>query len=138
MQHLDRVFVFNGPNMRITELLEGTEINDLRKFVKHSGDKSELNFDIAEDMKFFMHNNDDLYRRHVYPVIARCAHRIANHKATGPAMFREAVQACYDAYIKKYPIRELSDDLDDKTCKQICANIYEELCNDIKEGKYKD
>jgi hypothetical protein len=48
--------------MRITELLEGKVFDDMN-FVKQSGDKKEINFDLIEDLIHFMHNDDKLYRR---------------------------------------------------------------------------
>lgn len=123
--------------MRIYELLEGN-IGDLSNFVKHGDGKNDIDYDIAEDMMHYMNNNDRIYRRYMYPIVEQCIRFMKLKKSTGPEMFKGAVQECYDSYLTDYPIRELPNDLDDSTCKAICKKIYEQLCKDIEEGKYKD
>jgi hypothetical protein len=124
--------------MRIEELFEGTtQFKDL-DFVKHVGDKRELDYDLAEDLIHFMHNDDDLYRRHLYPSIMNCADRINLKQTTRPSLFADAIKECYKQYVKKFPIRELPDDIEEKICNDACDKLHEEICKDIKDGKYKD
>lgn len=123
--------------MRIKDLLEGQQFNDL-DWVKKDGEKSEPNFDVAEDLIFFMNNDDDVYRRHVYPKIAHCIHKMESKKETSPDIFKPAVIECYKLYLKKYPIRELPIDMDEDLCKQTCKKIHEEVNQHISDGRYKD
>ena len=123
--------------MRIRELLEGTKFKH-DDFVEHDGDDTKLAYDLVEDLTFFMHNNDNVYRRHLYPKIAKCI-EVANSKGNiNPMMFKDAATEGYKEYIKEYPVSLLPEELDDKTCKKVCEKIYDEFKNHHKEGKYKD
>jgi hypothetical protein len=121
--------------MRIRELLEGKNIDDFSEFVEQDKNKGGINYDLAEDLVHFMNQDDDIYRRHVYPIIAKCLKSKSN---IDPSMFAPAVKESYKAYIKKFPIRELPDELDDKGLKETCTKMQEELSKHISDGKYKD
>jgi hypothetical protein len=124
--------------MRITELLEGKNFDDLQ-FVKHKEDGGrEVDFDVPDDLIFFMKNDDDVFRRIVYPSIAKCVDRIDANQKTNPSLFTHAVRESYKQYINKYPIRELPDSIDDETCNETCKKMHEEICKNHSEGKYKD
>jgi hypothetical protein len=123
--------------MRIIELLEGKKFNDL-DFVKTDGDKTEIDYDLCEDLIFYMNNDDDVYRRHVYPSVSRCINRIETNEKTNPSIFTNAVRESYKQYIKKYPIRNLPDDIEEITFKEVCKQMHEEICKNHSDGKYKD
>ena len=124
--------------MRITDLLEGKDFKDLEKFVKVNGDKRELDFDLTEDLFHFMNHDDDVYRRHFYPAIMKCKDRLDLKLPVNAELFKLAIVDSYNLYAKKFPIRELPVSLDEKTCTEMCTKIKEEICKDIKDGKYKD
>ncbi len=123
--------------MRIRELLEGKKFNDL-DFVKRGEEEQGIDFDLSEDLAFFMNNDDDVYRRHVYPTISHCVDRINSKQKTSPSIFKKAVEESYKEYIKKFPIRELPDSIEEQICTEVCSRMHEELCKDHDEGKYKD
>ena len=124
--------------MKIIELLEGRNFKDL-DFVKPVGDEGrrELNYNLSEDLMFFMNNNDDAYRKHLYPAIVNCIKHHDSNKDFNSKIFTKAVNECYNMYIKEYPIRELPQSLDDKLIKEVCEKIHEEVCQHITDGKYK-
>jgi hypothetical protein len=124
--------------MRIIELLEGNNFKDL-DFVKPVGDEGnrEINFDLIEDLLFFMNNDDEAYRRHLHPAISNCMERVEAKKKTSPKMFEKAIRACYTMYNNQYPIREIPDTLDEKVCKEACEKLHEEVSQHIKDGKYE-
>jgi len=123
--------------MKITELLESFNFKDTDfvKVVDDSG-KKEINFDLPDDLMFFMNNDDDVYRQHVHPAIVKCIKIVQRKKKPSASIFDTAVSECYNVYTKKYPIRELSDQLDEDTHKQICEKIRDEVYQHIKDGKY--
>jgi hypothetical protein len=124
--------------MRITELLEGKNFDDLQ-FVKHHEDGGrEVDYDLPDDLVFFMNNDDDVFRRIVYPSVSRCVDRIDANQKTNPSLFTNAVKESYKQYVKKYPIRELPDNIEEELCKETCKKMYEEICKNHSEGKYKD
>jgi hypothetical protein len=123
--------------MRITELLEGKNFNDL-DFVNQEGDNREINFDLVEDLAFFLHNDDNLYRRHIYPALTKCLDGIKHNKKVDHSVFRSAANEGYKHYIRQYPIRELPDELDEELCDKICKKMLEDVYKHHEEGKYKD
>ncbi len=56
--------------MRINELCESVDI-DLGKKEKDPNDPYGLGFDLKDDLIFFMHHDDDAYRRHTFPTILK-------------------------------------------------------------------
>lgn len=123
--------------MRILELLEGKKFNDL-DFIRRDGDKTELDFDLVEDITYFLHNDDDVYRRQLFPIISKCVESIKRRKQASPQVFQSAVSEGYKEYIRKFPLRELPEEIEKEVCEKVCEKIYEDLCKDINEGKYKD
>jgi len=123
--------------MRIIELLENNNFKS-SDFVKQQDGKREIDYDLSEDLAFYMHNDDSVYRRHMYPAIAKCLESIKSNKQVSPEIFKDAVRESYKSYIRQYPIRELPDDVSDDICKEVCNKLHEELCQHYEEGKYKD
>lgn len=120
--------------MRINDLLEGYHFND-KDFLD---EKQELAFDLAEDLSFFMNNDDDTYRRHVYPSVVKFLRVLEQNKNPSPALFKDAALESYKSYIQKYPIRQLPESLDDNLIKEVCKHFYEEISKYAEEGKFKD
>ena len=123
--------------MRIQELLEGKFFNDL-DYVKHGENGRELDYDLIEDLSYFMHNDDHAYRRHTYPAIARCIDSIEHDKDTKQSIFEPAVKNSYKMYIEKFPIRELADEIEEDTFTEICNKLHTETLKHIQDGMYKD
>ena len=122
--------------MRIQELLEGKKFDDLDFVTKENGKRS-INFDLAEDLIHFMNQDDDVYRRHTYPAIANCLDKMSKKSKPNTKMFEPAVKESYKIYTRKYPIRDLPDEIDSKMCEQVCNKIHEEVLKHISDGKYK-
>jgi hypothetical protein len=122
--------------MRIQELLEGKKFDDLEFVTKENGKRS-INFDLVEDLIHFMNQDDDVYRRHTYPAIASCLDKMSGKHKPDTKMFEPAVKESYKIYTRKYPIRELPNEIDSKMCEQVCSKIHEEVLKHISDGKYK-
>jgi len=123
--------------MRIQELLEGKKFDDLDFVTKENGKRS-INFDLVEDLIHFMNQDDDVYRRHTYPAIANCLDKMSGKSKPNTTVFEPAVKESYKLYTRKYPIRELPDEIDSKMCEQVCSKIHEEVLKHISDGKYKE
>ena len=124
--------------MRIKDLLEGKQFNDLEWVTTTDNNKREPNFDVADDLVYFMNNDDDVYRRHTYPSIVKCVNYTKSKSKSSPSLFEKAVQESYKSYLKKFPLRELPPTIDEKLCKETCEKMHEEVCQHISDGKYKD
>jgi hypothetical protein len=123
--------------MRIRELLEGRDFDDT-PFIKHTADKRQIDYDLTDDLIHFMHNDDHVYRRHLYPSIMKCVEQVNGKKTAKSHLFKSAVEESYKTYLKKYPIRELPDHLDEETCEDICKKLKEDILKHIEDGVYKD
>ncbi|NBP58703.1 hypothetical protein EBU71_19610, partial [bacterium] len=64
--------------MKLFEMFGNEEltVDDMLKINKGSkqiqDEKGKYSFDLGEDLVFYMHNNDDFYRRHFYPILKTC------------------------------------------------------------------
>lgn len=123
--------------MRITELLEGKNFKDL-DFVRTEDGTTKIDYDLAEDLAFFIKNDDDVYRRHTHHAVHKCLENLKHKKKTSPAVFKDAAMEGYKQYVKQFPIRQLPDDLEDDVCNEVCKLMHEEICKHVEEGKYKD
>jgi hypothetical protein len=123
--------------MRIRELLEGKKFNDL-DFVKKDGDKTDIDYDLTEDLVFYMNNDDDVYRRVVYPSVVTCTNRLESNRKTNPSIFTNAVKESYKQYLKKFPMRQLPLDIDEEVCKEACEKMHEEICQNHSDSNLKD
>jgi hypothetical protein len=124
--------------MRLRELLEGTFFKD-SDFVKHEEDgRRSINYDLVEDLTHFMDHDDNCYRRYTYPVLAKFLDMKDSKNDPKPGIFKQAVKDSYQVYVKKFPIRELPDHLDEDTIEQVCEKLYDDHSNHHAEGKYKD
>lgn len=122
--------------MRINELLESVEIDLDNRGEQNDNDK--LDYDLADDLVFFMNNNDETYRRHTFPAVTKCLDRINSNQNTHPSIFKIAVLKGFKDYANEFPDRRLPETIDDKLCMAACKKMHEETCKHAEEGKYKD
>jgi hypothetical protein len=123
--------------MRIQDLLEGIFKDE--DFVSHNQEGGrELNYDLVEDLGYFMHNDDHAYRRFTFPVIHRFLGLHKKKITPKPSIFGQAVDECYNLYLKQFPIRELPDTIDKESREKLCNKLHEEILEHIASDKYKD
>jgi len=105
------------------------------KVVKNEQGKYE--FDLGEDLVFFMHNNDDFYRRHFFPVLKTCKAQFESGGKFSHRVFKPIINKAYEAYKKEFPIRELEESLEDDFKEQVARNIYDTELKNLEDGLYK-
>jgi len=110
--------------MRIQELLENFEDKN------HNGINDQLEFDLADDLFFFLKNNDDVYRRHVYPSIMKFKQ---GNKSNNKSLFSDAVTSAYECYAREFPIKNLPAELPEEIKEQVCDMVLQELQNEQQE-----
>ena len=121
--------------MRIEELFENTNFDETEYINKAEG---KIDYDLAEDLAFYMNNDDDVYRRSVYPAVVKCMEASKQKKSFNPSIFKAAVAECYKSYAAKFPIRSLPNDLDEELCNEVCEKMYKEIQEAISANKLKD
>jgi hypothetical protein len=121
--------------MRITDLLENAHFKS-EEFVKQTDDGTELNFDLVDDLVFFLNNDDDAYRRYLLPAV----HKFIDKQNAGEdlkcTIFKTAVADGYKRYTTEYPMRELPNDIDKKTWKAACKKLFDDVSKDMEDGHY--
>ena len=120
--------------MRIIDLLEDINFDETEFVNKAEGG---IDYDLAEDLTFFMNNDDDVYRRAVYPAVVKCAESFKQKNPCKPSVFRNAALESYRAYTEKYPIRSLPSELGEDICNEVCELMYKEIQEALaeKDGK---
>jgi hypothetical protein len=114
------------------------KINELFNNDPHGVDhKEEKAFDLDDDLIYYMHNNDDVYRNNFFPIVHACHKTFKSGKAFGHRVFKPAVLKSYEMYKKEFPVRELEDELDEEMCDKICKKIHEQELKNMREGLYK-
>lgn len=126
--------------MRIRELFENVSAAfDETKFVeKNQKGQYEPNFDLVEDLIFYMNEDDEMYRRHLYPALSKALQSMTGKRNIDSSVFSKAVEECYRAYTKKFPIRYIPDELDNGLREQACTKLFDDLKKAFEEGKYKN
>ena len=123
--------------MRIRELSESAG-QELDRDIKNQ-DKHGLGYDLLDDLLFFMHHDDDAYRRHTYPSIMKAHDHFHGGKQTDRALFGDAVKEAYQKYRNKFhDIRELPEQLDDETFTKCCEHLHTHELKKIEDGHYGD
>lgn len=110
--------------MLIKELFENAEDKN------HNGINDKLEFDLADDLFFFINNDDNTYRRDVYPSIMKFKQNKGNADKT---LFGDTVTKAYETYCKKYPIKELPRELPAEIHEQVCSMLMNDLQNEQSE-----
>lgn len=121
--------------MRIIDLLEEKSFDETKYINKEKG---EIDYDLAEDLTFFMNNDDDVYRRAVYPAIVKCAEAFKQKTSCKPSVFKNAALESYRVYTEKFPIRALPENLDEELCNEVCEKMYKEVQQALSEKDGKD
>lgn len=119
--------------MRINELCESVEI-DLEKTPE---DKNGLGFDLKDDLIFFMQNDDDVYRRHMFPTILKLQDKLTAGSKPSKSLFANAVHECYQTYQEKFNSHKLPFELEPEMLEEICQQIYDDEEQKIKDGQYE-
>jgi hypothetical protein len=122
--------------MRINELLENAHFKS-EQFTKQTDNGTEIDYDLVDDLIHYLHNNDEVYRRHLHPAILKCKDKMADGKDSATCkIFKPAVENGYKIYLKQYPIRELPDDVNPKVLKNVCKQLFKDVSKHIKDGTY--
>lgn len=112
--------------MRITELVEniGLEL----------GNKDELDFDLVDDLLFYMNHDDDTYRRHTYPSIIKYKNAMDKGEETDHLLFGSAVTNAYKKYCEEFKEKRLPEQLPRNILNKVCHKLHSDEGNNINDG----
>jgi len=128
--------------MKLFEMFGNQEIpvEDMLKTDSHNkvkDEKNKLGFSLAEDLVYFMHHNDDFYRRHFFPVIKTCKAHFESGGKFSHRVFKPIINKAYEAYKKEFPIRELDESLEEDFTEEVAKTIYDTELKNLEDGLYK-
>lgn len=101
-------------------------------FSQDSEDKSQ-DFDLHDDLIFFMKSDSDFYRSNLFPIESRLQDKLESDEKTTPAIFKEVVKKAYKIYKDKFSVDHLDEELSMEDLKEICTKLYSEHVNEFKE-----
>jgi hypothetical protein len=114
------------------------KIKDLFENIPHRlpDDQGKLPFDLADDLMFFMRNDDDFYRRHYYPHIVKIKGHVKQGRDLSSKVFAPMVHHAFECYSQKFPIRELPESLEEDLIDEVCTKLRTEEVKHIKDDIY--
>jgi hypothetical protein len=99
-------------------------------------EKSELGYDLKDDLVFFMNNDPEFYRKQYYPAMLKFKKYCKEDKRIQSRAFNNLVNDAYDFYKTKFPVEGLDEMLNKETCESICEYILELETKNVKDGHY--
>ena len=89
-----------------------------------------LDFDLVEDLIFFIYNDQEFYRTRFYPAEVKFK-KLANAGTTPrPSSFKSIVQDAYAKYYDKFKTEGLSSSLPDEALSQTCSKLHAKVLED--------
>lgn len=93
-----------------------------------------LDFDVADDVVFFINNDSTFYRKHAFPAITKFT-SICKKGKPSIGYFRPLANLAYKAYLDKYPHDQLPEELPMDVCHEICNLLFKQEHKHIKNKK---
>jgi hypothetical protein len=100
--------------------------------------KTELGYDLKDDLAFFMNNDPEFYRKRYFPTMLKLKKYCDEGKTVRPVAFSKLVMDAYNIYKEKFPVEGLQETLDEEMCEEVCKIIHQQETKNIEEGFYKD
>lgn len=111
--------------MKITELVNPEKFNTEE-------------YDLQDDLIFFMNNDPDFYRKHYYPSVVKMKLHHDRGQELDSSKLIPIVKHAYSEYKNKFPVKNLDKELDKSNIDDICSKILETETENIKIGHYDE
>jgi len=99
-------------------------------------DDKTLDFDLIEDVIYFMNNDPEFYRKEYYPFMHKFKSYIDADKNLSPKVFQPMCQRAFKLYQNKFPQEGMELKLDKADFKDMCSKLHEKEMSNIDEGHY--
>lgn len=88
---------------------------------------SKLDFDLQDDLIFFMHNDPEFYRKEYYPIHRKFKKILDSERNVSAKAFAPLVKKAYSQYLNKFkeelPVEKLEEELQEKELEEICEKL---------------
>lgn len=108
------------------------KIDELVNLEKYNVDE----YDLHDDLQFFMNNDPDFYKKHYYPTVLKMKLCRDRGDDFNPINLSSLVHEAYELYKKKFPVKNLESKLKNEDLEKVCSKIYETEITNIKLGHY--
>ncbi len=86
--------------------------------------KKDIDYDLHDDLIYFMNADPEFYRTSYYPI----QHRFQGHCQAGrnvdPKAFSPIVIQAYENYRNKFPLPQLKEKLEEEELTEICEKLH--------------
>jgi hypothetical protein len=93
-------------------------------------------YDLHDDLKFFMNNDPDFYRKHYYPTILKMKICHGRGDEFTSNKFMPIVKEAFKLYKTKFPVKNLNASIKEEDLNEICTKIHDEELKNIESGQY--
>ena len=95
--------------------------------------KKELEFDLHDDLSFFMQNDPEFYRTEYFPFLTKFHRSYKAGNELSPAIFKKVVLTGFNQYKGKFPTEGLPSELPVEDLREICTKMYSEELKNCKD-----
>ena len=114
----------------LNEIFDKKAIADLK-----IGDQ--LPYDVVEDLKIYMTQDNDFYRKHLFPRMGEVQAAVQKGGKYNKKMLLPAVEAAIPMYLKKFDIKKRTEDfMTDEQKMECISSILKDEMDNFREGKY--
>lgn len=97
----------------------------------------QLPYDIVEDLKIFMTQDNDFYRRYLFPRMIEIQSAVRKGGKYDKKQLLPVVDEAIGRYLKKYDIKKRPEDFMNKTEKMNCIDsILKDEIENFRKGSY--
>ena len=82
-----------------------------------------LDFDLHDDLMFYMNNDPEFYRKDYYPFLNKFRSHCDAGRSVTPKAFVTIVKKAYEGYKQKFDLPELDESLTDEEVGEICGKL---------------
>jgi hypothetical protein len=94
-------------------------------------------FDLADDLVFFMRNDPQFYRQDYHPFMQKFNRHCDAGRSVSAKAFMPVVKNAFERYKNSFPVEGMEDALTDQDLKEICEKLSGEETQFYHDGKNK-
>lgn len=97
-----------------------------------------IDFDLADDVIYFMNNDPEFYRKDYFPFLNKFKHHCNKGNQVSAKAFVPIVKKGFDSYIKRFPVEGLDEKLSSHQIRDICEKLQSRELKQYHDEKQKD
>lgn len=86
--------------------------------------QKEVDFDLHDDLIYFMNADKDFYRQNYYPIQTKFHKHCGSGRSVDPMAFRNVIVKAYESYRQKFPLPQLDKQLSEEQVREICEKLH--------------